>query len=519
MLAHRAGLAHWAAALLASGAGVFSGPAEARAQDVEVRNDSIQVRLTDTDIRAVIQALGRFLPKPVVAAGVGEVRVEFFETPVPVARDDVPDLLRHLVEAHGLVYEEGDDLIRVAQPEPEPTPADVAQQAADSLQPVPFRLFAVRLRHASAANVAATLNQLYGAGQDLSRPAGLSTGTLSDELRGGQAPDAAAPTEAVPQGASLLSPVTIVPDELTNSLLIRATPVDFEVLQEGIAQLDIRPLQVLIEVVIVEARKDRDFFLGFQADLPPRPVPGGGTVEGTLFGGGLADLVIQVMNLGRDRVNATLSAARSRGDVEILSRPVLLASNNTEASLLVGTQQPFVQVSRSLPTDVPQRDQVVQYRDVGTKLTVLPTINQDGYVSLLIQQEISAATGETQFNAPVISSRETLTRVLVRDGQTIVIGGLQDSIQDTFRSGIPLLSDIPLLGALFGSTRTRSTETELFLFITPTIIADDEDIEQATLERVPERLLEMDFMRIGPVRMPAVPPLPDCSPDDEECGR
>jgi general secretion pathway protein D len=515
-------MAHWAvvrrhqAAILLLAIGALPpGTTDVRAQDVEVRNDSIQVRLTDTDIRAAIQALGRFLSKPVVVAGVGQVRVEFFETPVPVARENVPSLLRDLVEAHGLVYEEGDDLIRVAQPGPEPAPSDVAQQVVDSLQAVPFQLFAVRLRHASAANVAATLNQLYGAGQDLSRPAGLSTGTLSDELRGGQPPEAAELTDVAPQGAALRSPVTIVPDELTNSLLIRATAGDFEVLQEGIAQLDIRPLQVLIEVVIVEARKDRDFFLGFEAAVPPRPVPGGGTVEASLFGGGLGDLVIQVMSLGRERVNATLSAARSRGDVEILSRPVLLASNNTEASLLVGTQQPFVQVSRSLPTDVPQRDQVVQYRDVGTKLTVLPTINQDGYVSLLVQQEISAATGETQFSAPVISSRETVTRVLVRDGQTIVIGGLQDSIQDTFRSGIPLLADIPLLGALFGSTRTRSTETELFLFITPTIIASDEDIGSATLERVPERLLEMDFMRIRPV---TVPPIPDCLLTDPECG-
>ena len=74
-----------------------------------------------------------------------------------------------------------------------------------------------------------------------------------------------------------------------------------------------------------------------------------------------------------------------------------------------------MQVSRSLPTDSPQRDQVIQYRDVGTKLTVRPTINQDGYVSLLIQQEINQATTEVQFDAPVISTREAVTQVLVRN--------------------------------------------------------------------------------------------------------
>src|SRR5207244_12515564 len=96
----------------------------------------------------------------------------------------------------------------------------------------------------------------------------------------------------------------------------------------------------------------------------------------------------------------------SKGDVQSVARPVLLASNNTEARLLVGSQPPVVQVSRSLPTETPTRDQVVQYRDVGTKLTIKPTINQDGYVSLIIQQEVNAATSELQFDAPLISTRE-----------------------------------------------------------------------------------------------------------------
>ena len=136
--------------------------------------------------------------------------------------------------------------------------------------------------------------------------------------------------------------------------------------------------------------------------------------------------MIRLLKLGRGEIDATIRTAQSRGQFEIVSRPVLVASNNTEARLLVGSQRPFVQVSRSLPTDVPSRDQVVQYRDVGTKLLVRPTINQDGYVSLLIQQEINAATNEVQFDAPVISTREASTQLLVRDGQTIVIGGLKD---------------------------------------------------------------------------------------------
>jgi len=480
-------------------------------QSVEVRSDSIRVRFANTDLRAAIQAIGRFLSKPVLTGNLGELRVEFFETPVPVSREALPRILKGLAEASGLDFTEDSTFYRISAPRPvSPGPRPALRQAGASASDTatsPTKLFTVRLKHARAADVAATLNQLYGTGGAFARGSALSTGTLSGELRASRSPPApeAARHNPPEDEASLNGSVTIVPDELTNSLLIRAVETDFAVLQQGIAQLDVRPLQVLIEVIAVEARKDRQFALGFNLDVPPQEF-GGGTIEGSLSSPGLGDLVVKVMNLGKEKINATLSAAHSRGDAEIISRPVVVASNNTEARLLVGTQQPFVSVSRSLPTETAQRDQVVQYRDVGTKLTVLPTINQDGYVSLVIQQEISQATGETQFSAPVISSRETVTQVLVADGQTIVIGGLRDRVHDQIRTGIPVLSSIPLIGGLFGGTKTRTTETELFLFITPTILATDEDADNATRERLPEVLKRAvsDSAQVADT----VPPLP-----------
>jgi len=165
---------------------------------------------------------------------------------------------------------------------------------------------------------------------------------------------------------------------------------------------------------------------------------------------------------------------------------VLLASNNQEARILVGSQRPFVQVSRSLPTETPTRDQVVQYRDVGTRLTVRPTINQDGYVSLLIQQEVNQATSEVAFDAPVISTREAVTQVLVRDGQTIMLGGLRDQERDLTRTGVPLLSELPLVGGLFGSVNRQKTETELYLFLTPRILKTDADADSMTTPHLPK---------------------------------
>jgi general secretion pathway protein D len=162
-----------------------------------------------------------------------------------------------------------------------------------------------------------------------------------------------------------------------------------------------------------------------------------------------------------------------------VSRPVLLAQNNQEARILIGSERPFVQVFRSLPTNEAVRDQVVQYRDVGTQLTITPTINDDGYVNLQVSQQVSTATTEVQFGAPVISTREAATHLFVRDGQTVVIGGLVDREQNHTRSGVPFLKDIPLLGFLFGSTQRSDVESELFLFVTPHIITSDADADRA----------------------------------------
>lgn len=234
-------------------------------------------------------------------------------------------------------------------------------------------------------------------------------------------------------------------------------------------------------MVIVEARRDRQLAFGTDLALPPTSVGRGNvTVEGTQQGGGLGDFVLRIMNIGKGDLDAVLRAGASRGDVQILSRPVLLAANNHEARILVGSQRPFIQVSRSLPTETPTRDQVVQYKDVGTRLTVRPTISGDGYVTLEVSQEVNSATSETAFDAPVISTREAATQVLVRDGQTIVLGGLVDRQRDVTSGGVPVLSAIPLIGGLFGRQTRRTAETELFLFLTPRVLRTDDEVEGAT---------------------------------------
>jgi len=478
-------------------------PLAAYAQDsatVRAVGDSVSVHFVDADLRAVVQAMGRYLDRPVLFAALPGARVTL-ETPRPVTRIELLPLLRGLVEAQNLELVRDSAYYRV-QPKQPPAAPMVGQSGRGAGQVGELLLTVVRLRHARAADVAATLSALYGAGgSDLG---GGRPGTLSEELRRNLIPPTGAPqvsgqpaAQPGPRGATLEGSVTIVPDPFTNALLIRATAHDAELLSQAVEQLDLRPLQVVIEVVIVEARKDYLLSWGLGWSSAPTTVGSDNTtVQATQLGGGLSDFVLQVLNLGHAQVNAQLQAGASHGDVNILSRPVLLASNNHDARILIGSQRPFVQVSRTLPTDNGVRDQVVQYKDVGTRLTVRPTISADGYVTLEVVQEVSNATAEQSFGAPVISTREAATQVTVRDGQTIVLGGLTDRERDQTNGGVPLLSDLPVLGGLFGRVSRQTTETELFLFLTPRVLRSDEEVDAAT----------RSYQQPPPV--PVAPPVP-----------
>jgi len=459
---------------------------------VQARGDSVSVRFVDVDVRAAVQALARYLDRPVVfGSSVGAARVTF-ETPHPVPRTDLPRIMRGLLESQDLDLEADSvsGIYRVrareqARPMPGP-PMGARPRVAQSTGP---ELFVIRLRHARAADVAATVNALYGRASALGEIGGRPP-TLSQQLEQNQVPPRV-PSDVIPQAvpgasgrsATLTGETTIVPDPGTNSLLIRANRMDFALITAAVQQLDVRPLQVLIEVLIAEVRKDRSFAFGVDGSVPTSRVPGveNVTANATQSGLGLGDFALRVMRsgLGVD-FDATLRAATARGDVRILSRPVIIAANNEAAEILVGSQRPFVQVSRSLPTDAPQRDQVVQYKDVGTRLVVRPTISADGYVALEVTQEVNAATAETQFDAPVISTRTVQTRLVVRDSQTVVIGGLTDRQRDSNQGGVPMLSSIPLLGGLFGRASRRSTETEFFLFLTPRVIRSDGEADAVT---------------------------------------
>ena len=191
------------------------------------------------------------------------------------------------------------------------------------------------------------------------------------------------------------------------------------------------------------------------------------------------DLVLKFVSLDRHKVRAVLSALAAKSDVRILSTPEILATNNREAHILVGSKVPFI-VSTRLGNDI-AIDRTVQFQDVGTNLTIIPTINQDDYVSVQILQEVSTLTTQTipsALNAPVISTREASTRATIRNGQTVVIGGLIGGSEDYVDSGIPFLKDIPVLGNLFKRQSRSHNRNELAIFVTPYIVRTDAEADE-----------------------------------------
>lgn len=302
-------------------------------------------------------------------------------------------------------------------------------------------------------------------------------------------------------------------DVKTNTLVVTDSLEGQLSTENLIAQMDQRPRQVLIESKIVEINANSGLNYGVQWDyqgVQQGRIGGqqGQTMIGTtanpaqasspilapldnnantVVGAGAsgrgtgvalaADRVFGAFTLGRITnnfiLNATLTAAASEGKAKILSEPKIATLNNQPANINVTTQIPYV-TSNVASTGV--QTQTVSYVTTGIQLTVTPSINSDGRITLQVNPNVSqpsaTAAGSTQTGAPAVDARTAQTTVLVRDGETIVIGGLiTDTMQDTV-SKVPLLGDIPILGWLFKKKTKTRVRAELLIFVTTRILPD-----------------------------------------------
>lgn len=365
-----------------------------------------------------------------------------------------------------------------------------------------LRTYVVNLKYASANDLADALGQLFGVSVGGGNNESLADRSLSRSLDNFRAREADTFRQRNPMGNTLgatTSPLavasalsardsaagvlvgrtTIVPSGPTNALVIRTAPPNYPLLRETIDALDKRPVQVLFEVTIAEVALGRGTEFGIDWAALNR----GGDVNAQFGNPEIPDtnsssLFVRAVRLDATGVRAMLRAIASTSDVRVLSTPQVLAANNREATILVGSKVPFIASTR-LGNDV-SIDRAVQYQDVGTKLSIIPTVNDDGYVSVQLLQEVSSLTSQTisaALSAPVISTREAATRAVLRDGQTGMIAGLIGESRTSTDEGIPILKDIPILGNLFKRQSITRQRTELVIFLTPYIIRTDEDAD------------------------------------------
>lgn len=340
------------------------------------------------------------------------------------------------------------------------------------------------LEHATAEELAAVLQAQ-------------TSGKSKASAKGGKAP-------------LLSGQATITADKATNSLIIMADNEDYQVLEEIIKKLDIPRAMVYIECLIMEVNTNKDFKLGTQwkgfgeAHHDGRDGAAGGgfsgdeysslaglATTGALPGGlslGVFGEAINISGIMFPSIAAIIEVYKKDKDVQIISTPQLLTTDNEEAKIYVGKNIPFQ--TRSTAEGGVETYSSFEYRDVGTTLKITPQISQDGMVRLAISQEVTKLESTTDFR-PTTLKRTIDTTVIVDDNSTVVIGGLIDDIFSKTEYKVPILGDIPLLGWLFKSRKTQREKTNLFVFLTPHVINNKADA-QKIYNRKKEKISEVE---------------------------
>ena len=378
-------------------------------------------------------------------------------------------------------------------------------------------IWVVHLKNADAAKLATVLRAAFGGGSGGSSPAGGGGASQSNNpisVAGGQPGVSSAATAPVQASAGPSTGGFIQADPSTNSLIITGPEPLYRQVRSMIEQLDTRRAQVYIESLIVEVGGDNVADFGFQwQGISGRRGDSNILAGGTSFGeNSIIDLSVAAAG-GRATAGPALSALQqglnvgvlknlgnglyglsaiarllqSQSNTNIMSTPNLITVDNEEAKIVVGRNVPFITGQfTSTGTGTTNPFQTVERKDVGITLRIKPQIGEGGTVRLTIFQEssdvIAQATG-TGGTGPTTSKRSIESNVIVDDGAILVLGGLiEDRFEDN-KSKIPLLGDIPVLGALFRSESRTKRRTNLMVFLRPVVMRTADDASKLSLDR------------------------------------
>lgn len=411
------------------------------------------------------------------------------------------------------------------------------------------RLHVYAVQNGNAEKIASLLSQVIGAKTTGgSAPASVAPGLTGAAVQSGASPlsgggganlgSAALPnaSNVVTQGLTATgtgealglgagSTIKVIADRDNNALLILANAAEYEKIEEAIKKLDVVPRQVLVEVTIAEVTLNGELKYGlewffshnssvsgmlFNVDTKSRAIPSdsSGTLNNQLP-------FSMVWRGAGGNINAVLSALASNTKINVISSPHIMVTDNQVAKINVGSSVP-VQGQSTLTggTTATAITTSVVYVDTGVVLSVRPHINSSGLVTMEISQEVSdVQTGVTTagLNSPTINKRSAQTTVAVQSGDTMVLAGLIKDDKNNGSSGLPLLSEIPVLGALFGSKTESDTRRELIITITPRVVNDNQQAREVTAEFRKKltgmRKLNPDPAQTGgEVRQPGPPP-------------
>ncbi len=280
--------------------------------------------------------------------------------------------------------------------------------------------------------------------------------------------------------------VRIVADEFNNSLLIYAPRREYEKVRTALQQLDVPPTQILIEASILEVTLTDEFSFGLQWAFQGG-VNGGRTGTGIFNPNSSGNIGPQQPGFSytianrAGQVQAVLNTLAKKNLVNVISSPSIMVLDNHSAQIQVGDQQPVQ--SSTVVTDGGNTTSSIQYKDTGVMLDVLPSVNAGGLVTMEVNQDVTdvgpvdAATGQRSFLQRAIASR-----VAVRSGETVVLGGLIRDNTSRGKTGIPWLQDIPVLGNLFRTISRTNNRTELVVLITPRALQNDEQLRAVSDE-------------------------------------
>ena len=354
---------------------------------------------------------------------------------------------------------------------------------ADSQEQVE-QLFMYKVKNLDALELAETLSSVFEEEDDPLTPPNIGrsdTLNIVDTLAAEASQTATAETGQVPlttggtsaNGAvSANLTVKIVADEATNSLLIRSTARDYRQLLTTISQLDVVPLQVMVNAVIAQITLTDDTRFGVDwsrvAGNTLNPISSNTTTDfapnlnGLMFTRGFID--------GSARVDATLEAIAQNNEVRLLARPSLTVGNNQEGEIQIGAEVP-VEAGESISAGGLSTTNI-QYRDTGIGLLITPQINEDGVVNLIINQTLRSVDNSASGinNNPVFNNQEITTTVVVKNGDNIVLGGLIQTDTEALNTGVPLLNRVPGWGNLFSYQQDNQERRELFIVLRPEVI-------------------------------------------------